>query len=161
MIASVYIGFAVADGRWRVIAIEIVVALDTGWFVDDVSIGGSPVGLTSTDWIETTGIQQNHWVLQLFATCDLSPDVQSSGEQIVEGYYIYRLEGNELSLSGLSTQCLKATKGSMVAVISNLPTGDLQYLDADYEFRVTIPRTGGSTAKTAQRSKGPGQPPSL
>jgi hypothetical protein len=116
--------------------------LDTGWFVDDVSIGGSPVGLTSTDWIETTGIQQNHWVLQLFATCDLSPDVQSEGEQIVEGYYLYRLEGNELSLSGLTTQCLKATKGSMVAVISNLPTGDLQYLDADYEFRVTNTANG-------------------
>jgi hypothetical protein len=30
----------------------------------------------------------------------------------------------------------------MVAVISNLPTGDLQYLDADYEFRVTNTANG-------------------
>ena len=110
--------------------------LDTGWFVDDVSIGGTPVTVSSTDWIETTGIQQNHWVVQLFATCDLSPGVESEGEQIIDGYFVYRLEGSELSLTGLTTECLKGTKGRMVAVISNLPTGDLQYLDADYTFRV-------------------------
>ena len=32
---------------------------------------------------------------------------------------------------------MNSTKASVVVAISNLPTGDLTYLDADYVFRVT------------------------
>jgi hypothetical protein len=30
-----------------------------------------------------------------------------------------------------------STRNTITAVISNMPTGDLQYLDAAYKFRVT------------------------
>jgi hypothetical protein len=113
--------------------------LDTGWFVDDVMIDGTEATLSSAegDWIETTGTQQNHWVVQIVSPCDLSPNVTSTGETVVDGYSLYRLEGSDLSLTGLSSSCLKQDKDRIVAVVSNLPTGDLQYLDADYAFHLT------------------------
>lgn len=120
--------------------------LDTGWFVDDVMIGGSPAVLSSAagHWVDTTGTQDNHWVLQVVANCDLTPGVLSPFET-TDAYtggttYVYRLEGDangDISQAGFSTRCLNSTRDTLTAVISNLPTGDLQYLDAPYRFRVT------------------------
>ena len=50
---------------------------------------------------------------------------------------MYRLEGDFVEQAGFSTSCLRGSKDSVVVAISNLPTGDLAYLDADYEFRLT------------------------
>lgn len=114
--------------------------MDTGWFVDDVNVNGTAAAL-STDagnWIETNGEQDNNWVLQLISPCDLTPGVSSSGETHDNlGTYVYRFEGDSITASGFSTKCMNSTKDSVVAVISNLPTGDLTFLDSDYTFRLT------------------------
>jgi Immune inhibitor A peptidase M6 len=117
--------------------------LDTGFFVDDVTVGGQAATLSSEpgNWIETTGVQENNWVVQVLAPCDLTPGETSEGETVDdEGNYVYRFEGDSISVSGFSTTCLRATQGEVTVVISNMTTGDIQVLDADYFFRLT----GGS-----------------
>ena len=113
--------------------------LDTGWFIDDVSVDGTPATLSSPegDWIQTTGEQDNNWILQIVASCDLTPGVDSVGEIEDAAGFIYRLEGDEIEASGFSTACLRSTKESLLVVISNLPTGDLTFLDAGYVFNLT------------------------
>ena len=113
--------------------------LDTGWFVDDVRVNGTAVTLTSPEgeWIETTGEQNNNWVLQILAPCDLTPGVDSAFETQDPAGYLYRLEGDDITQAGFSTACMRSSKDSFVVAISNLPTGDLTYLDADYVFRLT------------------------
>jgi len=119
---------------------------DTGMFVDDVRIAATAATLSSAigNWIETTGTQDNAWVLQLLAPCDLTPGVNSAFETTDTATagktWIYRLAGDingDISQAGFSTRCLNSTKNTITAVISNLPSGDLQYLDAPYTFRVT------------------------
>ena len=74
--------------------------LDTGWFVDDVSVNGAPATLSSPpgDWFETTGVQDNNWTVQVVASCDLTPGVTSPFE-IVDGAgnFVYRLEGDQIT----------------------------------------------------------------
>jgi Immune inhibitor A peptidase M6 len=119
---------------------------DTGMFVDDVRIGTTAATLSSEpgNWIETTGAQDNQWVLQLVAPCDLTPGVTNSFEttdtSAAGTKWIYRLEGDangNISQAGFSTRCMNSTRNTFTAVISNLTSGDLQYLDATYKFRVT------------------------
>jgi Immune inhibitor A-like, MAM domain len=120
--------------------------LDTGWFIDDVNVAGSPATVASDpgQWVETTGTQDNHWVLQIVSSCDLTPGTTSAFETTDTHTggttYVYRLEGDgngDINQAGFSTRCLNSTRDMLTAVISNLPTGDLQYLDANYAFRVT------------------------
>ena len=47
-----------------------------------------------------------------------------------------RLEGSDITLTGLDTTCLD-NKENFTVVISNLTSGDIQVLDADYKLRVT------------------------
>ena len=112
--------------------------LDTGWFVDDVNVEGTPATLDSAvgDWFETTGDQDNHWLLQIVSSCDLTPN-SSANETQDEAGFVYRFEGDEIHEAGFSTKCMNSTKASVLVVISNLPTGDLTTLDADYLLRVT------------------------
>ena len=44
--------------------------LDTGWFIDDVMVNGAAATVSSDEgeWIETTGLQDNNWTLQVVAT---------------------------------------------------------------------------------------------
>jgi len=114
--------------------------LDTGFFVDDVTVGGQPATLSSEpgNWIETTGIQDNNWVVQVLSPCDLTPGVTSAGETVDNvGNYVYRFEGDSLDVSGFSSTCLRATKDEVTVIISNLTGGDIQVLDAGYVFRLT------------------------
>ena len=60
---------------------------------------------------------------------------------MVDGYYLYRFSGTEISES--FTKC--SSQSTFTAVISNLPSGDLDVLDAPYTFRVT------NTAAKAQK----------
>jgi hypothetical protein len=117
--------------------------LDTGFFVDDVTVGGQAATLSSEpgNWIETTGVQENNWVVQVLSPCDLTPGETSEGEIVDnEGNYVYRFEGDSISVDGFSSSCLRATQEEITVVISNMTTGDIQVLDADYFFRLT----GGS-----------------
>ena len=111
--------------------------LDTGWFVDDVNVNGAAATLTSEagNWFETSGEQDNNWVLQIVAPCDLTPGVDSPGELEDVAGFIYRLEGDAIS-GDFSTRCMRGSQDSVLVVVSNMPTGDLTYLDADYEFRL-------------------------
>jgi len=121
--------------------------LDTGFFVDDVTVGGQPATLSSEpgNWILTTGIQDNNWVVQVLSPWDLTPGVTSTGEIVDnQGNYVYRYEGDSISVSGFSTACLRGTQGEVTVVISNMTSGDIQVLDADYFFRLTgSPGAGG------------------
>ena len=114
--------------------------VDTGFFVDDVTVSGQEATLSSApgNWLLTTGVQNNNWVVQVLSPCDLTPGTTSAGEIVDNsGNYIYRFAGNTISESGFSTSCLKGTKDTFSVVISNLPTGDIQVLDAGYRFRLT------------------------
>ena len=113
--------------------------LDTGWFVDDVMVNGATATLSSStgDWFETTGVQENNWTVQVVASCDLTPGVTSPFE-IVDGAgnFVYRLEGDQIS-QRFNTKCANGPNRDFAVLISNLPTGDLTVLDADYTLRVT------------------------
>jgi hypothetical protein len=114
--------------------------LDTGFFVDDVTVGGQAATLSSEpgNWILTSGIQENNWVVQILSPCDLTPGVTSTGEIVDnQGNYVYRYEGDSISVAGFSTTCLRGTQGEVTVVISNMTSGDIQVLDADYLFRLT------------------------
>jgi Immune inhibitor A peptidase M6 len=112
--------------------------LDTGFFVDDVTVGGQPATLSSEpgNWIETEGLQDNNWVVQILSPCDLTPGSAENEIRDDEGNYVYRYEGDSISEAGFSTACL-GKKEQITAVISNLTTGDIDVLDADYVFRLT------------------------
>ena len=84
----------------------------------------------------TTGIQKNNWVVQVLSPCDLTPGTTSRRDRRRRGNYVYRLEGDDDPLTGLDTTCLD-NKENFTVVISNLTTGDIQVLDADYKLRVT------------------------
>ncbi|HEX2356158.1 MAG TPA: hypothetical protein VHI50_06820 [Micromonosporaceae bacterium] len=108
--------------------------------VDDVRVNGSAVPLASAagNWSETTGVQENNWTVQIVAGCDLTPGVSSTGESTDgAGNWVYRFEGDAFRQGGLVTKCANGAGNDFAVVVSNLPTGDLQYLDADYTFRVT------------------------
>ena len=113
--------------------------LDTGWFVDDVRVNGAEATLSSAagNWITTTGVQDNNWTVQVVARCDLTPGVTSAGESTDNaGNHVYRFSGDEFTMGDLRTKCANGNQDDFAVVISNLPTGDLTYLDADYTFRV-------------------------
>ena len=114
--------------------------LDTGWFVDDVMVDGSAATVSSAEgeWIETDGIQDNNWTLQVISSCDLTPGAQSSFELTDDaGNFVYRLTGDAIAQDGFDTKCANGTKGDFVTLVSNLPAGDLTFLDAGYELTVS------------------------
>ena len=110
--------------------------LDTGWFVDDVTIDGAPATLTrpTSEWFLTDGTQVNDWSVQLVSTCDLTPGSTIAGE--CADRRLLRLSAlradDQPVLHPLLEPGIRFT-----VVISNLPSGDLDVLDAPYRFRVT------------------------
>lgn len=113
--------------------------LDTGWFVDDVMVDGAPATVSSEEgqWIETTGEQDNNWVVQVVATCDLTPGVEDEFEIVDEaGNHVYRLAGDSISQAGFVTRCANGPNRDFATLVSNLPTGDLTFLDAGYTLTV-------------------------
>jgi Immune inhibitor A-like, MAM domain len=113
--------------------------LDTGWFVDDVVVDGTTADVSpqGVGWFETSGTQENEWAVQLIAACDLTPGTTTPGEVVDEvGNHVYRFVGDEVSRRGFDTSCANGTRRDVTAVVSNLPSGDLTVLDADYDFRL-------------------------
>ena len=125
--------------------------LDTGIFVDDLNIavelGGAP-GETDAQvgsWISTDGSQNNDFLVQLVAPCDITPGVED--EAVVDepsGLHVYRYTGTDIEVSGFDTQCLRG-RDEVTAIITNRPYGDLQYLATDYDFALV--GTGKAKAK--------------
>ncbi|MEO8509674.1 MAG: hypothetical protein ABI534_00360 [Chloroflexota bacterium] len=120
--------------------------LDTGWFVDDAMIDGTEAAVSSAagNWVQSTGEQDNNWVVQIVSACDLTPGVDSFGEIVDAAGFIYRFEGDMIEQAGFNTTCLHG-QDSIAVIVSNLPTGDLTFLDADYVFRLT--NTGNGRSK--------------
>ncbi|WP_243075913.1 immune inhibitor A [Microbacterium sp. SS28] len=112
--------------------------LDTGWFVDDVMVNGAAATVSAdSDWYETTGEQNNNWTLQVISTCDLTPGVVSPFEITDgQGNYVYRLEGDAITQGGFNTKCANGKNRDFATLVSNLPTGDLTFLDAGYALTV-------------------------
>jgi hypothetical protein len=113
--------------------------LDTGWFVDDVTVDGAAASVSPTGdgWVETTGQQDNNWVVQVISACDLTPGETTDGEVTDDaGNHVYRFEGDSFSTGVLDTACANGTKADFVVSVSNLPTGDLAMLDASYDYDV-------------------------
>jgi hypothetical protein len=106
--------------------------LDTGWFVDDVRVNNAAATLSSPagNWIQTTGEQNNNWSLQIVAPCDLNGASTANETKDNAGNYVYRFDGDSITTPVFTGKC----KGGIVTVVSNLPTGDLQFLDAPYEY---------------------------
>jgi hypothetical protein len=118
--------------------------LDTGWFIDDVTVDGSPVTVTGEGdkpWVETDGVQTNDWSAQIVAQCDLTPGVVSPGEIVDDaGNYVYRYRGADTTSPTLNTKCANGNRADFVLVVSNMPTAedasDLVTLDAAYDYRL-------------------------
>ena len=104
-----------------------------------------PGDASSEEWIQTTGEQDNNWLVQLICPCDLTPGVDLvRRDRRRRDVYLYRFEGDLIEQGGFSTSCLRGstTTLSLTVAISNLPTGDLTVLDADYVFRVNNTAVG-------------------
>jgi hypothetical protein len=134
---SVQVPEGATDLRWRYSTDAAY--LDTGWFIDDVSVDGVAASVSSQgdEWIVTDGRQTNNWVVQVIAACDLTPGVTSANELTDDaGNFVYRYEGSDLETATLNTKCANGKQSDFVVAISNLPTGDLAVLDATYDWRV-------------------------
>ncbi|TFV89606.1 hypothetical protein [Blastococcus sp. CT_GayMR16] len=125
------------DVRWRYSTDAAY--LDTGWFIDDVTVDGAPATLSSEEgnWIETDGVQDNNWTVQVISACDLTPGTTSAGE-ITDGAgnFVYRFTGDSFSTTTLNTKCANGNQPDFVVSVSNLPTGDIAVLDATYDYSV-------------------------
>jgi hypothetical protein len=112
--------------------------LDTGWFIDEVTVDGAAATLASDEWVETDGVQDNNWAVQVISNCDLTPGTLSAGEiNDGAGNFVYRYTGEAaFSTSTLNTRCANGNQADFVVAVSNLPTGDLAVLDAPYDYRV-------------------------
>jgi hypothetical protein len=96
-----------------------------------------PALVSSDEWIETTGEQDNNWTLQVLSTCDLTPGSTTAGELTDSaGNFVYRFTGDAISTYTLNTKCANGAKTDFVVSVSNLPTGDLAVLDASYDYTV-------------------------
>ena len=136
--------------------------LDTGIFVDETSIPvetGDGVDLGETDaqsatWVKTNGAQNNDFLVQLVSPCDITPGVDD--EAVIDdasGLRVYRFEGTDIDATGFDTQCLGG-QDEITAIITNRPTGDLAYLNVDYDF--SLVGTGKAKAKGKDTAPGKG-----
>jgi hypothetical protein len=112
--------------------------LDTGWFIDDVQVNGadSTVSSPGEKWIETDGSQDNNWTVQVISTCDLTPGSTTNEIRDDAGNYVYRYTGDQISTGTFTTKCANGNQSDFVVSVSNLPTGDLDVLDATYDYSV-------------------------
>ena len=138
--------------------------LDTGFFVDDVTVGGQAATLSSEpgNWIVTTASRRTTGSSSCCrrATSPRAAARRGRDRRQTQGNHVYRFEGDSIHESGFVTTCLRGDKGEITAVISNLTTGDIQVLDADYVFRLLgQPGTGKSRRHRSSRSRPRAGPP--
>ena len=103
--------------------------------------------LEAGNWYETTGEQDNNWVIQIVSACDLTPGVDSPGEIVDAAGFVYRFEGDYIEQGGFDTSCMRSTKDRFAVIVSNMPTGDLTFLDANYSFTLTNTGNAGGQAR--------------
>ena len=118
--------------------------MDTGWFIDDVTVDGAPATLSGEGdkpWVETDGAQDNDWATQVIAHCDLTPGEDSPGELTDgAGNFVYRFNGADVTSYRLDTKCANGNQADFVLAVSNMPTAadpsDLTTLDAPYDYSI-------------------------
>jgi hypothetical protein len=127
------------DLRWRYSTDAAY--LDTGWFIDDVTVDGAAAGVSSGEWTETTAQQDNNWTFQVLSSCDLTPGATDADELTDDaGNFVYRYTGDEITTDVFDTRCANGPNTDFVVSVSNLPTGDLAVLDATYDYSVVKQR---------------------
>jgi hypothetical protein len=133
---SVTVPAGATDLRWRYSTDAAY--LDTGWFIDDVTVNGAPAAVSSDEWVETDGVQDNNWTVQVISNCDLTPGSTTAGEIVdtAGGNWVYRFNGDRITTGALNTKCANGNQADFVVSVSNLPTGDLAVLDASYDYSV-------------------------
>ncbi|HZB22034.1 MAG TPA: hypothetical protein VE463_19505, partial [Blastococcus sp.] len=115
--------------------------LDTGWFIDDVTVDGAAAGVSSSEWTETTAQQDNNWTFQVISSCDLTPGATNANELTDDaGNFVYRYTGDDIATDVFDTRCANGPNTDFVVSVSNLPTGDLAVLDATYDYSVVKQR---------------------
>jgi hypothetical protein len=117
--------------------------LDTGWFIDDVTVDGAAAAVSSEagNWVETNGVQDNNWTMQVIANCDLTPGVTNGNELTDDaGNFVYRYTGDSFSTDTFTTKCASGKQADFVVSVSNLPTGTITALDATYDYTVVKKR---------------------
>ncbi len=121
--------------------------LDAGWFISNVRVGTGTATLSSTEWTSISGAEQdNNWLVQVLAPCDLTPGRVSTGETVEGTWHLYRLTGDAFRVAGFDTSCLKGRdKGRLTVTVSNMPTGQLTVFDAPYVLRVENTGSGSKT----------------
>jgi hypothetical protein len=84
--------------------------------------------------------------VQLVSGCDLTPGVDSEGEIVDGGLYVYRfVTDGTLEEAGFDMRCTKgggSAPRSVVVAISNMPTGEMTFFDSPYTFRVSNTGSG-------------------
>jgi hypothetical protein len=138
---SVTVPAGATDLRWRYSTDAAY--LDTGWFIDDVTVNGATAAVSPEEagWTETDGVQDNNWTLQVISACDLTPGTTSAGELTDDaGNFVYRFTGGEIATPTFDTRCANGPNSDFVVSVSNLPTGDLAVLDATYDYSVVKQR---------------------
>ena len=95
-----------------------------------------PALVSSDEWIDTTGEQDNNWTMQVISACDLTPGSTTAGELTDAGDFVYRFTGDQINTYTLNTKCANGPNTDFVVSVSNLPTGDLAVLDATYDYSV-------------------------
>jgi hypothetical protein len=132
---SVTVPDEATDLRWRYSTDAAY--LDTGWFIDDVAVNGVPAVVSSDEWVQTNGVQDNNWTVQVISSCDLTPGTTDARELTDgAGNFVYRFTGDEFTTSTLNTKCANGAATDFVVSVSNLPTGALAVLDATYDYTV-------------------------
>ena len=121
--------------------------LDAGWFISNVRVGTTTATVAATDWTLINGAEQdNNWLVQLVASCDLTPGRTLAGETVEGTWHLYRLTGDQFRVAGFDTSCLKGRdKGKLTVTVSNMPTGQLTVFDAPYVLRVENTGSGSKT----------------
>ena len=73
-------------------------------------------------------------MLQVISPCDLNGVEHGERDRpTAQGNFVYRFEGDAIDDARLRRQVRGQEPGSSPS-ISNLPTGDLQFLDAPYDY---------------------------
>ena len=94
--------------------------LDTGWFIDDVTVDGAPAvvaGEGEQPWVETDGIQDNDWSVQLLSPRATSPRAATTAGELVDnaGNRVYRYRGADVTSRRAADQVRQRQAGRLRA----------------------------------------------
>ena len=81
------------------------------WTTSRSTVRPRRVSSPDGDWFETTGIQDNNWIVQIVSSCDLTPGTTSAGETQDAAGFVYRFEGDEIHAERVLDQVHELDEG--------------------------------------------------